>query len=98
MMDSADPLEGWPAKDVAKKALPAKNDMYGNLFVYLQSILLEFCNKLQRTKACFHLFNVDAVDLPGLMQQGRIDKFYFDRIEVSCMDPVVILALEATKY
>jgi hypothetical protein len=81
-MDSADPLEGWPVKEVIQKAPLAKSDIYGSLFIYLRDILLKFCHQVERLKICFQLFQVDAQDLPGIMRERGIDKYYFDRIEV----------------
>ncbi|KAH9206685.1 hypothetical protein DL95DRAFT_486583 [Leptodontidium sp. 2 PMI_412] len=83
MMDSADPLEGWTIKDVVRLAPLAKNYIYGSLFNYLREILLQFCNQVSRLKVHFHLFQVDALDLPGIMRQRGMGRSYFDRIEVS---------------
>src|SRR5271169_1273702 len=55
MMDSADPIEGWSAKEVIQKAPLAKNDTYGSLFMYIQDILLEFCYKIASLKIRFQL-------------------------------------------
>ena len=82
MMDSANPLEGWPIKVLLQNALQAKNDIYGTLFNYLRTSLLEFCRRLEQLKICFHLFQVDALELPNLMKQSGMGKHYFDRIEV----------------
>lgn len=82
MMDSADPLKGWPIDEVIKRTPFAKNDIYGGLYLYLQDILLEFCNKIKRFKVCFQLSQVDALDLPGVMKQYGMGRNYFDRIEV----------------
>lgn len=88
MMDSADPLEGWTIKDVVRLAPLAKNDIYGSLFNYLREILLQFCNQVSRLKVHFHLFQVDALDLPGIMRQRGMGRSYFDRIEV-CRDRLI---------
>ncbi|KAJ5047251.1 uncharacterized protein L3040_003090 [Drepanopeziza brunnea f. sp. 'multigermtubi'] len=83
MMDSADPLGGWNIKDVMRLAPLAKNDIYGSLFNYLQDLLLQFCNQVSRLPVHFQLFQVDALDLPGILRQRGMDCPYFDRIEVS---------------
>ncbi|KAH0565170.1 hypothetical protein GP486_001434 [Trichoglossum hirsutum] len=83
MMDSADPSEGWPVKEVIRKAPLAKNDIYGSLFMYIQGILLKFCHQIERLKICFQLFQVDALELPSIIKQSGMGKYYFDRIEVS---------------
>ncbi|KAH8593394.1 hypothetical protein B0O99DRAFT_515819 [Bisporella sp. PMI_857] len=83
MMDSADPLEGWPVKDVIQNAPSAKNDIYGSLYIYLQDVLVRFCEQVSRMKVCFHLFQVDALQLPYKLKDCGMDKAFFDRIEVS---------------
>jgi len=82
MMDSADPIEGWSAKEVIQKAPLAKNDTYGSLFMYIQDILLEFCYKIASLKIRFQLSQVNALDLPGIIKQYGMGQYYFDRIEV----------------
>jgi hypothetical protein len=91
MMDSADPIDGWSAKDVAKKGLLAKNDIYGSLYVHVRDILFAFCYKLKTVKTSFQLFNVDALELPALMKQRGVGEAYFDRIEVRFMTRIRIL-------
>jgi hypothetical protein len=87
MMDSANPLEGWPLKEVLKKAPSAKNDIYGSLFLHVQEALLKFYRRLKNLKVRFQLFQVNAVELPGILQQRGISKNSFDRIEVRLFDP-----------
>ena len=82
MMDSADPLQGWPIKEVILKAPFAKKDIYGSLFVYVQEALLEFCHQLKKLKIRFSLFQTDARELPGIIKQCEMGEHYFDRIEV----------------
>ncbi|KAF7928559.1 uncharacterized protein EAE98_005615 [Botrytis deweyae] len=83
MMDSADPLEGWPLAEHLSKPSPARNDIYGSLYFYLQDQLQSFCKRIENLKIRFQLFELDAVDLPGIMKERGIGKVYFDRIEVS---------------
>ncbi|TVY19932.1 hypothetical protein LARI1_G002648 [Lachnellula arida] len=82
MMDSADPVEGWPLKDWFNKA-PAKKDIYGSLFLYVQEVLLRFCRRIERLDVRFQLLQVDALELPKTIENCGIDKHSFDRIEVS---------------
>ena len=82
MMDSANPLEGWPLKDVLRKSPFAKNDLYGRLFVYVHDALLKFCRRLENLKVCFQLFQTDAMELPSFLQRRGFGKASFDRIEV----------------
>lgn len=82
MMDSADPLAGWAAKDVREKALLAKNDIYGHLHTFLTGILLKFCHHVEKYSVNFQLFHLDALDLPGTIAECGMGRYYFDRIEV----------------
>jgi hypothetical protein len=83
MMDSADPLHGWPVMEVFQKAPGAKNDVYGSLFLYIQELLLQFCQRIRGLKKiCFQLCQINALKLPDILRKGGIDKHYFDRIEV----------------
>ena len=82
MMDSAEPLEGWPLNLLIEKAPLAKSDLYGSLFLYIQELLMEFCQKVRRLDIHFHLFHLDAIDLPSILESSSKNKQYFDRIEV----------------
>ena len=82
MLDSADPLEGWPIEEIIEKAPPAKNDIYGSLFFYLQDVLGLFCRRLGKLKVSIQLFQVDARKLPSIIQRDEMDQCLFDRIEV----------------
>ena len=82
MLDSADPLEGWPIEEIIEKAPPAKNDIYGSLFFYLQDVLGLFCRRLGKLKVSIQLFQVDARKLPSIIQRDESDQCLFDRIEV----------------
>ncbi|KAF7958784.1 hypothetical protein EAE96_002317 [Botrytis aclada] len=83
IMDSADPLEGWPLNEHLSKPSPARNDIYGSLYFYLQDQLQSFCKRIENLKIRFQLFELDAVDLPDILKGRGIGKDYFDRIEVS---------------
>lgn len=81
-MDSADPLEGWPIDEIIQKAPLAKNDLYGSLFFYLQDVLWQFCHRINRLKVGIQLSQVDALKLPGIIEQYKTGQRSFDRIEV----------------
>ena len=82
MLDSADPLEGWPIEEIIQKAPPAKNDIYGSLVFYLQDLLGLFCHRISRFKLSIQLFQVDARKLPSIVEREGMKKCSFDRIEV----------------
>ena len=82
MMDSADPLEGWPIDEVFQKAPLAKNDLYGSLFFYLQDVLWQFCHRIGGPKVSIQMSQVDALELPSIIKQYKKGRFLFDRIEV----------------
>ena len=82
MMDSADPLQGWPVDEIIRNAPLAKNDLYGSLFFYLQDVLWQFCDRISKLKVDFQLYQVDALRLPSLVKQYGIGQHSFDRIEV----------------
>ena len=81
-MDSADPLEGWPIDEIIQKALLAKNDLYWSLFFYLQDVLWQFCHQIGRLKVNIQLSQVDALKLPGIVEQYKMGQCSFDRIDV----------------
>ncbi|KAA8576352.1 hypothetical protein EYC84_006485 [Monilinia fructicola] len=83
MMDSADPLDGWAFEEFLSNPPPARNDIYGSLYFYLQYQLRNFCERIRNLQVHFQLFELDALDLPGLMKERGIEKQHFDRIEVS---------------
>jgi hypothetical protein len=103
MTDSADPLEGWPLVEVLKKASTAKNDIYGSLFLYINEVLLKFCNRTTSLNVSFSLYHVNATELPSILSQSGMDKNSFDRIEVSCLlsftsFPMLMVPLLALQY
>ena len=82
MKDSADPLEGWPINEIMQKAPPAKNDIYGSLFFYIQDVLWQFCHQIGKLKVSIQLHHADALELPGIIQRNKMGQKSFDRIEV----------------
>ena len=82
MFDSADPLQGWPLDEIIEKAPPAKNDIYGSLFFYLQGVFGLFCRRIGKLKVSIQLFQVDARKLPSMIKRDEMDQRSFDRIEV----------------
>jgi hypothetical protein len=80
MFDSVDPLDGWLLKDVLEKASPAKNDVYGSLYIYVHALLLEFCKEIILMGFSVNMFHVDAQELPGML--GLCSQL-FDRLDVS---------------
>lgn len=92
MLDSADPLEGWPIDEIIEKAPPAKNDMYGSLFFYLQDVLGLFCRRMGRLKVSIQLYQVDARKLPSIIKRDGMDQCSFDRIEVRILKLVSCFA------
>jgi hypothetical protein len=83
MKDDSDPLNGWLNSEVMQYAPPAKKDVYGSLFFYIQDLLLKFCRRVQGFAIHIELYQVNAVKLPSLLE-GRSSSF--DRIEVSKSD------------
>jgi hypothetical protein len=77
MKDDSDPLRGWCDEDVLQHSPSAKKDLYGSLFLYLRSLLLEFCRRIRSFNIEIQMFQVDALELPNLLGARS-----FDRIEV----------------
>lgn len=78
MMDSADPLSGWSYTEVLSTPVgPAANDIYGKLYHHVKSLLARFYRRVVDTNNEFHLFNLDAAELPM-----HISHLSFARIEV----------------
>lgn len=63
--------------DVQQTPSPAPNDWYGKLFLYLRNVLKMFLDRLKKTQVSFDIYNVDAKELPRILEQGR-----YSRIEV----------------
>ncbi|KAF7867297.1 hypothetical protein EAF04_005380 [Stromatinia cepivora] len=83
MMDSANPMEGWPIEEFMSKPRPSRNDVYGSLYFYVLKQLQDFCKRISNLQIRFQLFGLDAIDLPGILDERGTGKNYFDRIEVS---------------
>lgn len=81
-MDSADPLEGWSFEEFLSSPSPARNDIYGSLYFYLQEQFRTFCQRLGNLQVHFQLFKLDAIDLPRVLKGRGVGERYFDRIEV----------------
>lgn len=82
MADSSDPLDGWTYSEIMKTAGPAKNDLYGGLYIYVKNLLLRFCEGLSRLLIRFHLTHAGISQLPGILEQHGVTRNSFDRIEV----------------
>jgi hypothetical protein len=78
MHDNADPLHGWPLKEVEESSSgPAAADIYGKLFHHVRAVLRAFFLCLSGLQVSFRLFQVDASYLPDHLEAGS-----FSRIEV----------------
>lgn len=83
MKYDADPLAGWPLREVFEMAMPATKDIYGSLFFYLQGEFRRFCEKIKTIKVSIQLFRSDGGrQLPDLLSKHGMGLFFFDRIEV----------------
>lgn len=79
MKDSADPLEGWPSKEVADTSSgPAIADLYGKLFYYVHDLLWKSLDRLSSLTVSFKMFQMDISLLPD-----HIEEETFNRIGVS---------------
>ncbi|TVY40387.1 hypothetical protein LSUB1_G002857 [Lachnellula subtilissima] len=95
MMDSANPVQGWPVKDWVNKA-PAKKDIYGSLFIYIRKVLLRFCQRITELDVQFQLLQVNALKLPETIKICGVGKHSFDRIEVSNITDMAYLGPHQT--
>ncbi|KAJ0168197.1 hypothetical protein CTA2_8707 [Colletotrichum tanaceti] len=94
MKDDADPLHGWSSKDVqAASNGPASDDIYGKLFVHVQTLLGAFLRRLSGLRASFQLFQMDASDVPGHLEAGS-----YTRIEVSNISDACYLGTHRTLH
>jgi hypothetical protein len=82
MKDDSDPLNGWNIDEIMQHAPPAKKDMYGAMYFYLQKLLLRCCSKVRSSNIDLQLFQVNALELPNLLK-GCGQASSFDGIEVS---------------
>ena len=77
MNDKADPLDGWPIREVARVRTMAKEDLYGKLYIYLRRVFQQFLDRLGMIEIDFELLNMNAVQLPETLQENK-----YARIEV----------------
>lgn len=84
MPDSADPRSSWDIREVCTGAYtanyPAKNDLYGMLFIHLRETFLRFCRQLRKRNITIRLISIDTLSLPGYFK--KLEHPGFDRIEV----------------
>ena len=78
MQYTADPLDGWPSKEVEEcSSGPATADIYGKLFYHIRGVLRAFLLRLSGLKLDIRLLQMDACQLPTCL-----DSSSFTRIEV----------------
>lgn len=83
MMDSADPLGGWPLQAVLDTpAGPATNDLYGKLYHHLMHLFATFHAELAARPVSFQLHRADARHLAA-----HITDMKFARVEVRTVPP-----------
>lgn len=92
MGDDANAMEGWDYAEMIQHAGKAKNDVMGAFFFFLRDILLRFCNKVQDVDIHFYAFNMDALQIPNYLSQGKADST-FDRIEVGVPSSILLSAV-----
>lgn len=84
MPDSADPRRSWDIQEVCTGAYtanyPAKNDLYGMLFIHPRETFLRFCRQLRKREITIRLISLDSLSLPGYFK--KLKHPGFDRIEV----------------
>ncbi|CAI7658005.1 unnamed protein product [Penicillium glandicola] len=83
MPDSADPRTSWNLPEIFTGAYtanyPAKNDLYGVLFIYIRETLLSFCRQLAKRDIRIRVLGVDSLNLPAYFKESGGQGF--DRIE-----------------
>lgn len=77
LCDRADPLAGWDIREVDRIITPAREDLYGKLFVYLYDMFNNFQNRLGIINISFELYSLDVRDLSKYLETDR-----YSRIEV----------------
>ncbi|KAM0712890.1 hypothetical protein Q7P35_000340 [Cladosporium inversicolor] len=93
IMDDVEPLEGWNFAEVLEtKHSSAANDVYGKLFIHIGSVLSSFNHRLSKFGANFELRNLDAAELPRVLNPGS-----FARIETSNIGDVLYLGPHRTR-
>ncbi|KAK8900825.1 hypothetical protein QC760_010589 [Botrytis cinerea] len=77
LCDRADPLAGWDIREVDRIITPAREDLYGKLFVYLYDMFNNFQNRLGIINISFELYSLDVRDLSKYLETDR-----YSRVEV----------------
>ena len=90
MIDSANPLQVWPLKDIIRHVPAAGDDIYGGMFLFVTNVLTTFCQRLKDLKVSFTLFQMNATQLPGILNEGGRAQKKFDRIEVRDISPWLV--------
>ncbi|KAI8944514.1 hypothetical protein F4801DRAFT_594888 [Xylaria longipes] len=92
IMDTADPVDGWPMKSVLGFDIgPAKNDVYGKLYHYLKHLFADFHRRLRSLPVAFTLSRVDVQLLPKSLTEKQ-----FDRIDVGNICDKAYLGINIT--
>ncbi|KAF7519618.1 hypothetical protein PCG10_009904 [Penicillium crustosum] len=98
MPDSADPRSSWDIREVCTGAYtanyPAKNDLYGMLFIHLRETFLRFCRQLRKRNITIRLISIDTLSLPGYFK--KLEHPGFDRIETYINAEKDVLGIEIT--
>ncbi|KAI1106751.1 hypothetical protein F4804DRAFT_329946 [Jackrogersella minutella] len=82
--DRADPLTGWPIKEVKATPFVAAEDAYGRLLFHLRRVFSAFIRRLATGKFHFEFFNVDAKDLGTHVKNGTCDRVESSNITDIC--------------
>lgn len=86
MMDSADPLDGWPIPEVFATPTGARDDVNGKLYNYIRSTFIVFHSRLRALDIKFRLFQGDIQAVVPLIDGSTPAQY--DRIEVRILHPV----------
>ncbi|PGH12477.1 hypothetical protein AJ79_04221 [Helicocarpus griseus UAMH5409] len=99
LREYADPFSGWNIKEVLQPTYPAKEDVYGQLYLHVKQRLLKFCERLDTLRLSITLFRATSMFLPKAIFEARKDIQLYDRIEVSnladsrCWGPLNVLRI-----
>ncbi|KAK1753835.1 hypothetical protein QBC47DRAFT_303201 [Echria macrotheca] len=91
MCDKSDPLDGWPMLEIRDRPFPAKEDCYGQLFVYLRKKLKSFLERLAVVNINFEMHCVDVRELPQYLERDK-----YTRIEASNISDTCYLGIRET--
>ncbi|KAJ5959627.1 uncharacterized protein N7479_006777 [Penicillium vulpinum] len=84
MPDTADPRTSWNLLEVFTgpytATYPAKNDVYGMLFIYLRETFLRFCRQIAKRDILIRLLSIDSLGLQQYLDQPA-GHGGFDRID-----------------